>query len=177
MKQQTAGRPNDVDATVSLAFQHVKLTTSQPSSRAKGIHRQTRRSRPCSFRLRSSSPCPRGTTRRDGQGPHRQPLAMTQSWDTMRKEARRLETDIDAKLVDYSKLAASLQSFTTRTSFDSSRGGTEGKPSSHLSSTHIPPLRANRLTCLPLFPCLAAEETKPFNDAAANANRAQPPMP
>ncbi|CDF33740.1 unnamed protein product [Chondrus crispus] len=48
----------------------------------------------------------------------------------MRKEARILEVNLEAKLVDYSKLAASLQS-TTRSSFDSSRGTPEGKPPHH----------------------------------------------
>lgn len=54
---------------------------------------------------------------------------MAQSWETLRKEARRLETEIDANLVDYSKIAAGLQSSsaTTRTSFESTHNGTEGK--------------------------------------------------
>lgn len=33
---------------------------------------------------------------------------MTQTWDSLRKEARRLETEIDSKLVEYSKMSASL---------------------------------------------------------------------
>lgn len=53
---------------------------------------------------------------------------MAQSWESLRKEARRLETEIDAKLVEYSKVAASLHSSsaTTRTSFESVHGATEG---------------------------------------------------
>lgn len=55
---------------------------------------------------------------------------MSQSWETLRKEARRLETEIDAKLVEYSKIVASLQttSATTRTSFETVHASTEGKP-------------------------------------------------
>lgn len=54
---------------------------------------------------------------------------MSQSWEALRKEARRLETEIDAKLVEYSKIVASLQttSATTRTSFETVHASTEGK--------------------------------------------------
>lgn len=54
---------------------------------------------------------------------------MAQSWDMLRKEARRLETDIDSKLVEYSKAATNLQtsSAITRTSFETVHGATEGK--------------------------------------------------
>ena len=55
---------------------------------------------------------------------------MAQSWEALRKEARRLETEIDAKLVDYCKVAASLQSVSSssRASFETARTTTEGKP-------------------------------------------------
>lgn len=54
---------------------------------------------------------------------------MAPSWETLRKDARRLETEIDAKLVTYSKLAASLSTSTSRTSgFEATRtGGPDGK--------------------------------------------------
>lgn len=49
---------------------------------------------------------------------------MAQSWDTLRKDARRLETEIETKLVTYSKLSASLSTSSSRTSaFDPSRAG------------------------------------------------------
>lgn len=102
---------------------------------------------------------------------------MAQSWDSMRKEARRLETDLDAKLVDYSKLAASLQS-TTRTSFESSRTGSEGMCINHASRCEytLPDGRANRLTCLLSVQRLAAE-MKHYNDEADIVSRALPQRP
>jgi hypothetical protein len=42
--------------------------------------------------------------------------AMAQSWDALRKDARRLETEIDAKLVTYSRLSAALSTFSSRAS-------------------------------------------------------------
>jgi hypothetical protein len=48
--------------------------------------------------------------------------AMAQSWDALRKDARRLETEIDAKLVTYSRLSAALSTFSSRASgFDVAR--------------------------------------------------------
>lgn len=67
---------------------------------------------------------------------------MTQSWEALRKEARRLETVIDGKLVDYSKLAANLQSASaSRTSFDASRPTNEGT-----HATPFLPTQAHGLT-------------------------------
>jgi hypothetical protein len=58
---------------------------------------------------------------------------MAQSWETLRKDARRLETEIDAKLVTYSKLSATLSTSSSRTSaFDPTRSG-EGKQRSPVS--------------------------------------------
>lgn len=56
-------------------------------------------------------------------------ISMTQSWDGLRKEARRLETEIDVRLLDYSKLVANLQTGTSSrsSSFDNVRNGTEGE--------------------------------------------------
>ena len=51
---------------------------------------------------------------------------MTQSWEALRKEARRLETEIETKLIEYSKLASSLQSSSSSRSIDPMRTN-EGK--------------------------------------------------
>ena len=40
---------------------------------------------------------------------------MTPSWQALRKEARRIETKIDTKLLDYSKVAATFQSSSSST--------------------------------------------------------------
>ncbi|CAN8075682.1 unnamed protein product [Agarophyton chilense] len=49
---------------------------------------------------------------------------MAQSWEVVRKEARRLETDIESKLVEYSKLASSLHS--SRSTALDARTSTDG---------------------------------------------------
>lgn len=100
---------------------------------------------------------------------------MTSSWDSMRKQARRLETDIEARLVEYSKLAASLQS-SSRPSFEAVRSTTEGKPTSSRSlliSPSVPRspkplLNANLTREMPRpfrFPDVRLVEMKRYNDA------------
>lgn len=66
---------------------------------------------------------------------------MSQSWEVLRKEARRLETDIESKLLEYSKLASSLQS--SRSSALDTRPSNEGK---YMNSTEKCVSNAERLT-------------------------------
>lgn len=56
--------------------------------------------------------------------------SMALAWEALRKDARRLETEIDAKLVTYSKLGASLSTTSSRTTaleVSRSANGTEGE--------------------------------------------------
>jgi len=69
-----------------------------------------------------------------------------ESYDALRKEARRLESVIDSKLVDYSKLVANANTSSASTrasSFDNLRGGdgTQTKPAPPLASSSTPALR------------------------------------
>ena len=68
----------------------------------------------------------------------------TGSYESLRKEARRLETEIDSKLVDYSKLLANANATanTRASSFDNLRGdGTKQTQASPLVSSSLPALR------------------------------------
>lgn len=68
---------------------------------------------------------------------------MAQTWEALRKEARRLETEIDSKLVDYSKLLANANSpvHPRASSFDNLRvgDGTLTTPSTSMNGLRTRP--------------------------------------
>lgn len=74
------------------------------------------------------------------------------SYESLRKEARRLETEIDSKLVDYSKLLANANATvnTRASSFDNLRvgDGTQRTQAPPLVSSSLPALRARPMSSL-----------------------------